>query len=576
MSDVLFHAAPAAIRDLSDRLSTLIAEMPADRATRLSQMLAIEEHDRPRMVLTGFYSSGKSTLVKALTDEAAEVVIDSAVATDKVEVFDWDGLVDLVDTPGVQAGLVEHDAMAEEALRSADLVLFTVTVDLFDDRMIAHLKHVTEDLRKAPQLLIVITKCRTLPAAPGVRDDAVRTALGTFADYVPWVECDAKTYLDGLHEQDPSKAARRLDASRMAQVREAINQIAQERGELARFRVPLQQIALVAGEALASISDSPDEEAILAVLARQRRALTNRRGLIESALDRQAAEFRTACIRAAEELADTAESIDDSASQDRADLDAASARLNERLDEAHRAFTDSVNRVLNAQLADFTSEVREIEASPYAHQLAELDIQGDIDSTVSPVDTGLDEAPSQKRTGLPNWAPKAADHLKNFQKNWGAGDGVRQAAGSPGHKIVYGVGKHLGVKFKPYQAVRMANKIGQVAKYGSIAIPVALEAYSILQEERAETAAIKEQMRRRNAIIGGVLAQCDSIATDILTHVRGELEAGFGGAVREIDAVNQTVRDNQAYRSELNSALIAVQSEAQSMLDRLGVAALEA
>lgn len=122
------------------------------------------------MVLTGQYSSGKSTLIKALTDEAAEVVIDSAVATDQVQVFDWDGLVDLVDTPGVQAGLSEHDRLAEEALRTADLVLFAVTVDLFDDRSVEHLRHITEDLRKALSFLVVITKSRTLHAADGVRE----------------------------------------------------------------------------------------------------------------------------------------------------------------------------------------------------------------------------------------------------------------------------------------------------------------------------------------------------------------------------------------------------------------------
>jgi predicted GTPase len=115
MTDLLFHSAPAAVRDLSERLDGLLGSLPADEAVRFRRMLVVEEHERPRMVLTGQYSSGKSTLIKALTEEAAHVVIDSAIATDKVEVFDWDGLVDLVDTPGVQAGLLEHDELAEQA-----------------------------------------------------------------------------------------------------------------------------------------------------------------------------------------------------------------------------------------------------------------------------------------------------------------------------------------------------------------------------------------------------------------------------------------------------------------------------
>lgn len=575
MTDLLFHAAPAVVRDLSGRLMGLLEKLPADEASRLRPMLVVEGHERPRMVLTGQYSSGKSTLIKALTDEAAEVVIDSAIATDKVEVFDWDGLVDLVDTPGVQAGLWEHDELAEEALRTADLVLFAVTVDLFDDGSVAHLRHVTEDLHKAPQLLVVVTKCRTLAAGEGVRDAAVRDALGPFAGLVPWVECDAKTYIDGLHEADPSRAARRIEASRMAEVKGTINQIARERGDLARFRVPLQQVALVAGEALAVLADDPEEEAVLTVLARQRSALTNRRGLLDSALKRQETDFRTACIRAAERLADTTESIEESPHLDWSRLEAASETLNNELHSANQQFVDGIRAVLESQLADFTSEVREIEASPYALQLRALDVRGSVEAQAIPVDPGLVRKPIRKQVRVPTWGPKAAEQLKKFQQSWGAGDGIKLAAGSKGHKIVYDSGKRVGINFKPYQAVRWANNIGKVAKVGSIVLPVALETYSVVREERQEEATTKEKARRRNALINGVLAQCDEISRTTLMQERSALDAAFGAALREIDEVNQSVRDSQAFRSDLDRDISAVRVEAESMLDQLGVPALE-
>ena len=575
MNDLLIHAAPAAVRDLSGRLLRLLGKLPAGDASRLRHLLVLNEHVRPQMVLTGQYNSGKSTLVKALTDEAAHVVIDSAVATDKVEVFDWDGLVDLVDTPGVQAGSVLHDALAEQALRAADLVLFAVTVDLFDDGSVEHLRHITEDLRKAPQLLVVVTKCRTLHAAEGEREAAVRDALGAFAGQVPWAECDAKTYLDGLHEEDSMRASRRVEASRMAEVKDAINRIARERGDLARFRVPLQQVALVAGEALAALTDDVDEEAVLTVLARQRSALTNRRGLLDSALERQATEFRTACIRSTERLAETTESIEESANPDWSQLELASAALNVELNAANQRFIDGVQAVLSSQLADFTSEVREIEASPYAHQLHALDVQGEVEGQVTPVDTGLKRSPARKQGRAPAWGPRAAEHLRNFQKGWGAGDGVKQAVGSNGHQIVYKVGKLAGWKFEPWQAVRWANNVGKFAKAGACVLPVALEAYAVVSDERQEVRAAKERQRRRNALVGRVLAQCEAISRSALAQVHTELDAEFNKALDEIDEVNRSVRDNQAFRSDLDRDLSAIQLEAQAMLDRLGVPALQ-
>ncbi|MET7983155.1 GTPase [Streptomyces sp. NPDC005281] len=575
MNDLLYHSAPAVARDLSERLIGLIRKLRPYEASRLQRMLAVDEHHRPQMVLTGQYSSGKSTLIEALTDGKYQVPKGSAVTTDRVEVFNWDGMVDLVDTPGVQAGRAEHDQRAEEALRSADLVLFTVTVDLFDDRLVEHLRHVTEDLRKAPQLLVVLTKCRSLHAAEGVREAEVREALGSFADQVPWVECDAKTYLDGL-EVDPPRAARRIAASRMDEVRDAINRIARARGDLVRFRVALQQVALVAGEALAALTDDPDEEAILTVLARQRSALTTRRGLLDSALERQESEFHTACIQAAEHLADTVESIEESPNRDWSRVDAASVTLNDELSSANQRFVDGVRAVLVSQFADLTSEVREIEASPYARQLLALDVQGDIETQNIPVDPGLVRQSGRKQPRVPAWGPKSIEHLKAFQKVWGAGDGIKKSAGSAGHKIVYEAGKFVDMKFKPYQAVRWANNIGKVAKVGGAVLPVALEAYAVVKEERQEVRAAKEKIRRRNALAGRVLAQCDDISRKMLIQVRLELDGEFGNALRAIDEVNRSVRDARAFRTDLDREISAIQVEAQSMLDQLGAPALEA
>ncbi|MGW5460113.1 LeoA/HP0731 family dynamin-like GTPase [Streptomyces sp. NPDC003996] len=237
---------------------------------------------------------------------------------------------------------------------------------------------------------------------------------------------------------------------------------------------------------------------------------------------------------------------------------------------------DGVRAVLASQSADFTSEVREIEASPYARQLLALDVQGDIETQNIPVDPGLVRQPGRKQPRVPAWGPKFTEHLKAFQKLWGAGDGIKNSAGSAGHKIVYEAGKLVDIKFKPYQAVRWANNIGKGAKIGGAVLPVALEAYAVVKEERQEVRAAKEKMRRRNALVGRVLAQCDDISRKTLIQVRLELDGEFGKALRAIDEVNRSVRDARAFRTDLDREISAIQVEAQSMLDQLGAPALEA
>lgn len=576
MNNVLFHSAPALTRELTDKLANLLDQLSEEKSSMLRRAMVVEDHERPKMVFTGQYSSGKSTLIKALTDGAAQVVIDSAVATGRADTFDWDGLVDLVDTPGVQAGLEEHDGISEAELRVADLVLFTVTVDLFDDRLVEHLRHVTETLQKGPQVLIVITKCRSVAAAQGVREAAVRDALGSFADLVPWVECDAKTYLEGLREVNPSKAARRIAASKIEEVKSEINRIARERGALIKFRIPLQQVALVASEALALMSDDADEEAILTVLARQRTALTNRQGRIDSALRRLEAEFRAKCIEAAEWLADVVERVEASPEGDWAEVEAATEQLNGRLASAHASFTEDVKRTLATQLLDLTSEVREIESSPYARHLTTPAGVGNIpeeDVTVHPSSCFTTRRQARDEA---TWTPKASDYLKRFHESWGAGDGVRAAAGTPGHRIIYRVGKSLGVKFKPYQAVRLADNIGKVVRVGGVVLPIAFEAYAMVREEREEVGRIGEQIKRRRGIVGSVLSKSDEVSRSMLNDVRAHLSAEFGAAIRDIDEVHQAVQDSASQRGRLSQELAAVRSEALDMLSRLSVDVLEA
>lgn len=82
---------------------------------------------------------------------------------------------------------------------------------------------------------------------------------------------------------------------------------------------------------------------------------------------------------------------------------------------------------------------------------------------------------------------------------------------------------------------------------------------------------MKEKLRRRNALVGRVLAQCDDISRSALAQVRMELDAEFDAAVREIDSVNAAVRANQALRSDLSREIALIQIEANLMLDRTRV-----
>ena len=233
MSQNLFKESSATARGLGEELRRLIGDLDPAVGEPLLDRLAVDAHPIPLLVFTGYHSAGKSTLIEALTDRAFNIPIGSGVTTDAVTEYDWDGDVRLVDTPGVRADRPDHDELAERALQAADLVLFAVPVELFDDTLVAHLRDILGRLAKSRQTLIVVTKAGTMEAAPGHREAAIKEALGSF-EQVPWVECDAQYYLDGLDlaEVAPNDSAIFMEASGLAKVADLINTFAGQQGEL--------------------------------------------------------------------------------------------------------------------------------------------------------------------------------------------------------------------------------------------------------------------------------------------------------------------------------------------------------
>ena len=557
MSEIQYHAAQRHAHDLSARLRKVLTGIDHPRASELAARLVVDPHDRPRLVLTGQYSSGKSTVVRALTDGAAEVVIDSAISTDEVTEYDWDGLVVLVDTPGVQAGVVGHDALAEDAIRAADLVLFTTTVDLFDDAAIRHLHHVADTLRKHDQLLIVIAKANTMTAGQGIREDAVRAALGPALDLVPHVECDARDYLDGLTHTDPGRGAAYRQMSNIDALRDAINEISARRGDLARYQQPLQVISAIALEAQGLLADDPEEAAALALLARQRAALTSRKERITASLNEVTSTFTAQSVQAADAFADAVESIEtvtDDADRE-PDLKQFTSDLNDRLDAAADRMISETTRRLDEQFDDLASEVRQIEASPHARLVLDLAHEGHYAAESASVHGPTPTSAATTGAGVPSWARPAAEWLRKFHQTWGAGGGMKPSSGSLGHKVVLKVGHALGKRFKPWQAVRTANRMGKAIKTASVLITIGSDVADVVLQERAEIRLEKERARRRAALVTEVTTQAGEISRRARAQVDACLDLVFSEAYAQIDAVHDEIIATRATRSALATEL---------------------
>ena len=112
--------------------------------------------NRPLLSLafSGQYSAGKSTIISALTGEK-NIRISADVATDEVKAYRWRE-IELWDTPGLYADRADHTAKAEQAQREADLIVYCLTTNLFDNVTATDFRRLAFEKGYAPKLFLLI------------------------------------------------------------------------------------------------------------------------------------------------------------------------------------------------------------------------------------------------------------------------------------------------------------------------------------------------------------------------------------------------------------------------------------
>lgn len=570
MINVFIHEAPTRAASLRTRLTTALEALPAATAEPMISRLVPEERRVPTLVFTGHHSGGKSMLIKALTDGAANVLIDADIATDSVNSYSWDGAVTLVDTPGVHAGVEAHDEVALAALMGADLVLFVITPDLFDDLSAQHLRYVADGLGKRDQLMVVVNKAQTMTAYPGVRTAALAKVLGDGA-LPPLLECDAKHYVLSLTEQDKELAEHLRTTSGLDELRARINAFSAERGDLAMLCQPFQLIRSIAAEAESTLVEDPEEKAITSWLSRVRRALCQHERALAVDLTAERGEFLRGALDRAEVFADAVEFLDGhEESAWKGGFDAAAAELGEGMDalsdRTAGRMQDAVERVFHG----LSGEVREIDGGPQA-------------AFIRSFDDGPKKAPRRDaRFNLRTHKARPASHarttesmrqaqllLGEFRSAWGAGEGVKASAGSVGHEVTKNLGSFLGKKWKPWESVRLANDIGRFARVAGVGLQVGLAVHEVYAEDQRAMQIERARVDRRRTIVNQVMAEAEAHIDRAIREIRTIVDKPFKQAYQVIDHQWNELAGSQGERSELRKELRAIQEECSRMTTKI-------
>ncbi|ELI7901187.1 TPA: LeoA/HP0731 family dynamin-like GTPase [Yersinia enterocolitica] len=521
------------------------------------------------LVFAGQYSAGKSSLIKMLTG-IERIKIGSGVTTDVVTQYQHKS-INIWDTPGILAGECEqHDAKALEAISKADLLVYVITNELFDDVVGAAFRNLCFSQGRAKEMMIVINKFESDSADKETKILGITQVLEPkIPEDFPIVFTDAQSFFDALDEEDEQERQELLALSNAEGLTKAIDGFVAQCGLCARLTTPLQQLQNKLESKIDELTISdPLQKGLVSLLTQNKRVFqANRRDLLKKVgahLDKLNGQI----VEQGNQLADALggeqeefEKIQDSSTYECERL------INSTLEDLQVTVNESLSD-LEAELVELantpaSSKINEaLEAAKNFNPEAE---QGKVGSVAKDDPLKLNSALSQSMV-------KSAEKGFSFLAKSAVGDvsktGLNSVSGSTLHNAVKEIGGFFGYKFKSWEAVKIADKIGKGAKFLGPAMAifgVGMQMYDDYQQSEHA----KNILKIKRDIRKNFKEYSDAVCRSIDAQLKTLLDAGFDLPITNIDEALHEIRSQAEGKSDSVNALRAQLDEVKNLREEI-------
>jgi len=418
----------------------------------------------------GQYSSGKSSLIKGLTG-IDNIPIGSGVTTDQVTRYDYKDLV-IWDTPGILAGEREHhDEESFAAIDQADLLVYVITNELFDDVVGLAFRDLCFAKGREKEVLIVVNKSQRDSGTVETKLNAIAEVLEPrIPEDFPIVFVDAESYFETFAEDDEEDRAELMALSNFNGFIESIDKFSEERGLLGKVTTPLASTHTQLEELLGKLAaEDPTQSALVELLQQKMRILKTSQKQLQEKFDGNLAEMEQNIQLIGDKLA---ESVDDELNE--ADFKELQQRSLDDVLAKVKQTQLKLEEIVVSTLDTLESDLKDLNESPLAESLKaafsdhvqvtdKLNCNANFNFETHNI--GDKYGTSVKTQNALKSAEKGFSWLSTQAINKTAKEGTKAASGSNLHKAVLEVGHFFGTKFKPHQAVKVAEKIGSAAKF---------------------------------------------------------------------------------------------------------------
>ncbi len=461
----------------------------------------VDEDKKIRIVFAGQYSAGKSSILSILTGQQLEV--GQGVTTSECNFLDWNG-IEVVDTPGIHTQKrPDHDEITYNAMSEADLIVFVCTAEGFSDGLGTHFRKLLIEKGKGNEMMLVFNKMEdskygnTKEGQEEFFKCDVKPVISpkfTAEDlYVTYI--DTYSYQDSLEADDEDKA-QLLEMSGYSNLFNNINKFIEKKKVLGKCTTSLFKLEQMLYEALAEFKTGDIcVDGSLNLLNQQRKALVAAKEHIKTEsyniVRRNTQEVRNWGYEIANQLSssENEKEVNERLQEKYKETDSVFGKAAKELEEVIQFENDSLQKfAVRLENSEFAETLK----SAIERKIEDIKMSKNTASKLSSV--------AQQAGKAGKWLSKFATG-KNASTGWNAIFKLGTYSGSDAHQAVLKVGHFFGHKFKPWEAVKTASKIGKFGKIlgvGGTLLGVGLQFWDDHQEKKVEQQLIAYRSDIRN------------------------------------------------------------------------------
>lgn len=467
-----------------------------------------------RLAFVGQYSSGKSTIISALTGRN-DIKIDANVATDKVSEYRWNNIV-LMDTPGILAGKVEaHDEATKRALKECDLIFYVLTSQLFDDVVFNNFIDLAYNQHFADKMFIVINKMGMesgdfdqLTATYTSSLEKIFSERGYSVHDFPIAFIDAADYLDGKNDNDPEF----IELSNVEHFIDMLNSFVAQKGVIKKqFDTPTRILQSYLKNIIVSSIDKTLSDFYTQFEMKLSHSLSEMKRDVNNVLT----SFDSYAMSEVIGLSNDIGYIEE------ADWKRKQEGLDKNLKGIIEDTSLQIESTINQNYERLLTEVNEFGGKDSLVKYCD-----EIDKKISSPSISIEEKKNlsmQKKSLelLKQGGAKVSSLAPDVNSIFG---GVSQASGSTLHEIVLNVGHFFGKSFKPWEAVRWASNIAKVAKFGVPVITAGIDIWMQFREDSKENKRLNQIKDSRNQFVTSYQTEINKIKSQFEQYLNSVVE----------------------------------------------------